>query len=306
MKAFSVAYFLKGSLRSGLVLLWSALWLVAVLSACQSDPTTPSASERQNRLSVVTTVAPLKDIVAQVGGDLIVLEGIVPPGVNSHSFEPTPSDAAKLARAQVVIVNGLQLEALVLDLIERSQGTKKELVALGDQVLDQADWIFDFSFPKSAGAPNPHLWMDPHLVIAYVGVIEKTLAAADVVNASKYATRAAGYTALLENLDEAIVDAVATIPPAQRQLLTYHDSWAYFARRYGFSVIGAIQPAEMSEPSAREVADFIRQIRENNVQVVFGSQEFPTSTLQAIARETNVVLNDSLADDVLPGGTRYR
>ena len=282
-------------------------WLMAVggmalgIAACSSDAAANVESEPTNRLQVVTTVAPLNDIVAQVGGDLISLEGLVPPGVNSHTFEPTPSDAIKLARAQVLFLNGLQLETLVLDLVESSQGPEMELVLLGDLVLDQAEWIFDFSFPESGGAPNPHLWMDPTLVIAYVEIIERTLAAADAEHTREYAIQAAAYRELLQRLDEAIVIAVGTIPPERRRLLTYHDSWAYFARRYGLTVIGAIQPADMSEPSARELADFIRQVRETGVQVIFGAQEFPSSALQAIARETGAELNDNLTDDVLPG-----
>lgn len=301
MRAFLFACLPKTLIWRGLHRLLPALWLFSALSACQGPSLPPADSGEQNRLRVVTTVAPLRDIVAQVGGELIALEGLVPPGVNSHTFEPTPSDAAKVAKAQVVFVNGLQLEALVLALIEKGKGPDIDLVKLGDLVLAQSDWIFDFSFPESGGAPNPHLWMDPNLVIGYVEEIARTLAAADPVHANDYNDRAAAYISLLHKLDEAITSSVASIPPEQRLLLTYHDSWAYFARRYGFSVIGAIQPAEMSEPSAREVAEFIRQIRDNNVQVVFGSQEFPSSALQTIARETNVELIDNLADDVLPG-----
>ncbi len=269
--------------------------------ACRGTPPVPVAAEPNARLQVVATVAPLTDIVAHVGGDRISLEGLVPPGVNSHTFEPAPSDAVKLARAQVLFLNGLQLEAPVLDLIESSPGTGTELVLLGDLVLDRSEWIFDFSFPESGGAPNPHLWMDPVLVTAYVEIIERTLAAADAEHAAEYALRAAAYTTLLQHLDRAIATAVDTIPPAQRQLLTYHDSWAYFARRYGFTVIGAVQPADMSEPSARELAALIHQVKATGVPVIFGAQEFPSATLQAIARETGAALNDNLADDVLPG-----
>ena len=289
------------SVWRSLLLLVLAAWIVLGLTACRSRSAVNSELAKENRLQVITSVAPLTDIVAQVGGEFIGLQGLVPPGVNSHSFEPTPSDAATLARAQVVFLNGLQLEALILDLIESGQGQEIELVLLGDMVLEQTDWIFDFSFPESGGAPNPHLWMDPTLVVAYVEIIAGTLSAADAENAREYTSRAGAYRDLLLRLDEAIIDSVSTIPPEQRLLLTYHDSWAYFARRYGFRVIGAIQPADMSEPSARELADFIRQIEETEVGVVFGAQEFPSSALQSIARETGAELNDSLADDVLPG-----
>lgn len=288
-----------------LYLLMSALGMGWGIVACSDSGGAPSAeSEVASRLQVVASVAPLVDIVAQVGGDSIELSGLVPPGVNSHTFEPAPSDAIKLAQAQVIFLNGLQLEALILDLVvygASGQMPAQEWVLLGDQVLDQREWIFDFSFPQSGGAPNPHLWMDPTLVMAYVEIIGNVLATADANHTRAYAARAAAYTELLQQLDEAIVAAVDTIPPEQRQLLTYHDSWAYFARRYGLTVIGAMQPADMSEPSAKELADFIRQVRETGVRVIFGAQEFPSSALRAIARETGVELNDKLTDDVLPG-----
>ena len=292
---------LASALQS-LLLLSLAICLVLGLVACRGSTEANSELPPESlRLQVITSVAPLTDIVAQVGGEYIGLQGLVPAGVNSHTFEPTPSDAVSLARAQIVFLNGLQLEALILDLIEGSQRQGTEVVLLGDLVLEQSDWIFDFSFPESGGAPNPHLWMDPTLVMAYVEIIAARLSAADAENARAYTSRASSYKDLLKRLDEAIIASVNTIPPEQRRLLTYHDSWAYFAHRYGFTVIGAIQPADMSEPSARELAGFIRQIQEAEVQVVFGAQEFPSPALQAIAKETGAELNDSLADDVLPG-----
>ena len=189
----------------------------------------------------------------------------------------------------------------VADLIASQRDAGTEVVALGDAVLDSAERLFDFSFPESGGAPNPHAWMDPVLVMAYVDVIRATLAAADPAHAAEYQAHADAYARRLQELDAAIAHAVGTIPAANRKLLTYHDAWAYFARRYGLTVIGAIQPADMAEPSAKELAAIIRQIRAEQVPVVFGSQEFPSSTLETIARETGAAFNDSLTDDVLPG-----
>ncbi|MCY3657960.1 MAG: metal ABC transporter substrate-binding protein [Caldilineaceae bacterium] len=254
-----------------------------------------------DRLQVVTTVAPLADIIGNVIGDLANLQALVPPGVNSHTYEPTPSDARHLAAADLIFINGLQLEALILDLAEANVAEGVPIVALGDRVLDRSDWVFDFSFPESGGAPNPHIWLNPELVMACVEVIAEELGRADPAQAEAYAANAETYLNRLRQLDEALAEASATVPESQRQLLTYHDSWAYFGPRYGFTVTGAIQPADMAEPSAREVADLIRQVREANVPVIFGAAEFPSPVLEAIARETGARLEASLADDVLPG-----
>lgn len=280
---------------------WALALGILWLSGCGPTPAPEAAERDAARLRVVATVAPLANIVFNVSGDRVSLHGLVPPGVNSHTFEPTPAEARQLASADIVFLNGLQLEVFVADLIESQRDAETEVVALGDAVLDSAERLFDFSFPESGGAPNPHVWMDPVLVMEYVDVIRATLAAADPAQAAEYQAHADAYVRRLQELDAAIAHAVGTIPAANRKLLTYHDAWAYFARRYGLTVIGAIQPADMAEPSAQELAAIIRQIRAEQVPVVFGSQEFPSSTLETIARETGAAFNDSLTDDVLPG-----
>src|SRR5205814_1039838 len=142
------------------------------------------------------------------------------------------------------------------------------------------------SFPRSGGKPNPHLWMNPAYAIRYAGLIRDELSKVDPTNAGTYRANAAQYIGLLQRLDGAIKTAIGTIPPGNRVLLTYHDSFAYFARRYGMTVIGAIQPADFSEPSAKEVARLIEQIRSLHVPAIFGSEVFPSPVLAEIAQET--------------------
>ena len=123
----------------------------------------------------------------------------------------------------------------------------------------------------------------------------------DPANTSTYDKNAAAFLKKLEALDQAIKEAVKTIPQNNRRLLTYHDSWPYFARRYGFQVIGAAQPSDFSDPSPREVARIIEQIRKEKVPALFGSEVFPSPVLEQIARETKSRYIDKLRDDELPG-----
>ena len=123
----------------------------------------------------------------------------------------------------------------------------------------------------------------------------------DPKNKSSYETNSAQFIKKLEALDQAIKDAIQTIPPGQRRLLTYHDSWPYFARRYGFQVIGAVQPSDFADPSPREVIRLIEQIRKEKVPAVFGSEVFPSPVLEQIAREAKSRYIDKLRDDELPG-----
>jgi ABC-type Zn uptake system ZnuABC Zn-binding protein ZnuA len=274
------------------------LALVAALaSACGSD----GGGEGDGRLRVVTTVSPITSIVEQVGGDRIALAGVVPEGVNSHTYQPAPSVARLLSDADLVVVNGLQLEEPVLRMAEANASDDAVIVQLGDRTVTPEEWVFDFSFPETEGKPNPHLWTDPILALKYAEVVAAELAALDPENADYYAANLEAFAARIELLDAAIVEAVATIPEGQRRLVTYHDSWPYFAQRYGFEVLGAVQPSDFTDPSPREVAALIDQVRAAQVPAVFGSEVFPSDVLETIADETGATFVADLRDDDLPG-----
>jgi ABC-type Zn uptake system ZnuABC Zn-binding protein ZnuA len=123
----------------------------------------------------------------------------------------------------------------------------------------------------------------------------------DPQNAQYYSNNTNRYISLLKELDEGISKAVQTVPPQNRKLLTYHDSWAYFAPRYNMTVIGAVQPSDFGEPTPREVARIIDQIRLEKVPAIFASEVFPTQVVNQIAKEGNVKIVGTLSDDVLPG-----
>ena len=236
-----------------------------------------------------------------VGGTRIDLRGIVPDGTNSHTFEPAPSDAVTLSRADLVIANGLQLEEPTIALAEANLKAGAEILTLGDKTITEADFAYDFSFPQEDGKPNPHLWMNVAHAMRYTDLIHDALAAHIPADAAYFAENRDRYLALLTRLDEGIMAVVQTVPEQNRRLLTYHDSYAYFAPRYGMTVIGAVQPSDFSEPSAREVADIIDQIRESGVPAVFGSEVFPSDVLEQIAAEAGAQYIDKLRDDQPPG-----
>jgi len=166
--------------------------------------------------------------------------------------------------------------------------------------------VFDFSFPKDKGDPNPHLWMNPLLALNFARIIRDTLSRRDPPGAAFYAANYDALAARIKVLDQAICDSIASIPPNARKLLTYHDSFAYFAPRYGIQVIGAIQPSDFAEPSAQEVAKLIDQIKAESVPAIFGSEVFPSKVLDQIGKETGVNYVNTLADDDLPNQTSDR
>ncbi len=257
--------------------------------------------EDNGKLNVVTTVAPISSIARNIGGTRIDLHGIVPDGTNSHTFEPAPSDAKLLTQADVVFVNGLDLELPTLELAQANLRDGAEIVSLGEQTISEDERLFDFSFPKEGGHPNPHLWTNPAYAKRYAEIIAATLSTKDPANDAYYAENLTRYSAAIDALDAAIAVAAETVPAANRKLLTYHDSWAYFAPRYGFTVIGAAQPSDFSEPSPQEVAALIDQIRAEGVPAVFGSEVFASAVLEQIAQEADAQYIDELRDDAPPG-----
>lgn len=276
-----------------------AVWLF--MAACAAPESAFVTEPAAQKLSVVTTVSPVTNIAYNIGGDLIEIIGIVPEGVNSHTFEPAPSDARLLANADLIFVNGLKLEEPTLELAEANKKAGAEIVLLGDQTIAPGEYLYDFSFPREGGSPNPHLWPNPILALRYAEIIRDALVKADPANATAFAANYDAFKARIEILDKAIQATVDSIPADNRKLLTYHDSWAYFAPRYGMQVIGAIQPSDFAEPSARDVAAIIEQIRIEKVPAIFGSEVFASPVLEQIARETGATYVDNLRDDDLPG-----
>jgi ABC-type Zn uptake system ZnuABC Zn-binding protein ZnuA len=209
--------------------------------------------------------------------------------------------AATLADTDVLFANGLVLEEPTKELAESNLPKSAALCELGTAVLPVDDYIYDFSFPKDGGKPNPHLWTDPKLAIKYVALIRDVLVKMDPANAASYTSNAAAYTNKLNELDAAVITASATLPAEDRRLLTYHDAYAYFAVDYGWQILGAIQPSDFDEPTAREVGDLITQVKDSKVKAIFGSEVFPSAVLEQIGRETGVTYVDVLRDDDLLG-----
>ncbi len=172
---------------------------------------------------------------------------------------------------------------------------------LGDNTISPPEYLFDYSFPVSKGDPNPHLWLNVAYAKNYAQLITNKLVELDPDNAGYYQANFATLAGRMDQLDQGIFQAVLALPENHRKLLTYHDSWAYFGSRYGMEVIGAIQPSDFGEPSPREVAALIDQIRANNLPAIFGSEVFPSKVLEVIGRETGANYISSLRDDDLPG-----
>ncbi len=279
-----------------------ALGLAAglVLTGCSQSDDAAGGGSDAGKLLVATTVSPMTSIAANIGGDLVDVQGIVPEGTNSHTFEPAPSVAGLLSDADLILVNGLKLEDPTIELAQANKRAETEIVELGNEVLPESEYIYDFSFPKEEGKPNPHLWTDPVLAGEYATVMAAKFSELDPENATTYDANLQAFLAKVDALADALEADQASVPGGIK-LVTYHDAYAYVAQRYGWDVVGAIQPSNFAEPTPSEVAALIDQIKSENVSAVFGSEVFPSPVLEEIANESGAQYIDDLRDDDLPG-----
>ena len=275
---------------------------VAPTAAIVAPTAVPPTAAPAVKLNVVSSVAPLVNIIFNIAGDKVQVVGIIPEGTDSHTFEPAPSDAVKMSKADVMFFNGLDLELPTIKLANANKKPSAQIVILGEQTIKPDQYQYDFSFPKENGHPNPHLWMNPMNALRYGEIVKDTLSARDAANAAVYQANYDKFKQRITDLDAAITKTLNSIPPNNRKLLTYHDSFAYFVVRYPtMKVIGAIQPSSFGEPSAQEVAKLIKQIKAEKVPAIFGSEVFPSKVLEQIAKESGAKFIDKLRDDELPG-----
>ena len=275
--------------------------LPLALAACGSSGSASDASAQAGGLLVATTVSPITSIAASIAGDKARIEGIVPEGTNSHTFEPEPSVAKLLSDADIVFVNGLKLEDPTMELAQANMKDGADLVEIGTTVLPESEYLYDFSFPKEEGKPNPHLWTDPLYTIKYAAVIRDELSKKDPAHASYYSANYDAFAAQATALAEALRADQATVPAGGLKLLTYHDAYAYFAKNFGWQVVGALQPNSFEDPSPSELAALIDQVKAQKVPVIFGSEVFPSKVLEEIGNATGARYEASLRDDDLPG-----
>jgi ABC-type Zn uptake system ZnuABC Zn-binding protein ZnuA len=212
-----------------------------------------------------------------------------------------PSDVKYIAQADLIILNGLHLETPTMGLVAANKKKTALVVQLADQTISRKEWVFDFSFPADKGDPNPHLWLNVAHAMKYVELVREALVKVDPANKAAYDANATAYLAKLKQLDDAIMATMKTIPPKNRKLVTYHDSWAYFCPRYGCTVIGAVQPSDFAQPTPQDMVVLIKQLKAEAVPAIFGSEVFPSKVLDQIGREAGVKFVDTLRDDDLPG-----
>lgn len=239
-------------------------------------------------LRVLAAEGFLADIAQNVVGDRAQVETLVPLGADPHTFEPTPQDIARVAESTVLVINGGGLEAWIERTLENAGGSRIVIEAAAGLPSRKAREEEEADAGEHHHESDPHFWLDPNYVIHYVENIRDGLSRADPDGAEVYAANAAAYIAELQELDRWIVEQVAQVPPERRLLVTNHESFGYFADRYGFRVVGAILPSVSTgaSPSAQELAALVERIRETGAPAVFLEAGVNPKLAEQIARET--------------------
>jgi zinc/manganese transport system substrate-binding protein len=251
-------------------------------------------------LKVVATFSILGDWLTEIGGDDVEVTTLVGPDGDAHTFEPTPRDAARIADADCVFELGLGFETWLDSMMNGTQ-SDAERICVSDSITPRV-----LAEDEGHAETDPHVWHDPVLVISIVRTIEEALCRLRKDEEPDFRSRANHYVAKLENLHSSIADMVRSIPEQRRVLVTTHDTFGYFADRFGFrvsSVLGTVS-SEAADPSADRVAEVVRQIRAEGVPAVFTENILNPGLTEQIAREAGVSVIRGLCTDALgPEGT---
>ena len=276
-----------------------AVTAVLVIGGCGASDGGPGSTAAASgppagsTLNVVATNSVLADLVAQVGGDRVSVTSLVPRGTDPHAFEPRPSDAARLTRADLVVMNGLGLDDWLDRLIE-SSGTQAPVVRLGEDLAG-----VEYLAGEDPAHPNPHLWLDVSIAARYAGRIADALAEVAPSGAQAFESGSRAYAARLTQLDSWIREQIATVPQASRKLVLFHDAFPYFARAYGLEVVGSVVKAPGQDPSAGEMAALVDAIRASGAKAVFSEAQFPASLVRRLAEEAGASVVTDLYTDAL-------
>ena len=276
-----------------------SIFLGFALTACASAPTV-KVDIALRQINVVSTVGMITDIVRNVGGERVAVRGLMGPGVDPHLYKPSAGDAIRLGNADIIFYGGLHLEGRMAELFEKIELTGKPAVAVSRDIdpkrLRQP--------PEFEGKYDPHIWFDVSLWQSATRTVAAALTSLDPNSAALYAANASAYLAKLETLDQYARSQIATIPAAQRVMITAHDAFGYFGQAYGMEVRGLQGISTASEISAADVQGLTEFITSRRIKALFVESSVPESTVRAVqeavrSRGHEVVIGGELFSDAM-------
>jgi ABC-type Zn uptake system ZnuABC Zn-binding protein ZnuA len=282
-----------------LLIALTAAAVVAALAGCGSSGGAPGGASGGGRLKVVATTTQVQDFTRAVGGDRIQLTGILKPNVDPHDYEPSPADVDAVARADVLVKNGVGLERWLDDTIKSA--------GFGGTTVDTSKGVRIRQGDEEDPAGDPHIWQNPQNAKLMVANIERARASADPADASWFQRNLDAYDAKLDALDGEVARQVDSL--ANRRLVTNHDAFGYYVDRYHLDFVGSIIPSfdTSAELSAKDVAEIVAKIRATGVKAIFSETSLPPRTAETIAGEAHVKVvegeNALYGDTLGPAGS---
>ena len=292
----------------------SSLVLVAGCNGSAASPSPSESSEAAADYTVIATTSVFADLAQLALGDNVVIETIVPAGVDVHTFEPSPADAQKLAGADLIVMNGLGLDEWALSLLEAAGKSEEDVLELAEGIDESNAWVYlegeehdeeegkeeaEEGEEHGHGGSDPHIWLDPKGAAIYVDRIAARVAAELPERAAEIESARDAGLAEIAALDEELRVGFAAVEASARKIVTFHDAFGYFARAYGIEIVGVAVEAPGQEPSAKEIAALIDAIKAAGVTSVFSEAQFPSKVLDQVAAETGATVLENLYSDAL-------
>ena len=277
-------------------MVWTLILTISVLLiACGGggqDDLGPS--NKSDRVRVVTTTALLADLVKNVGGDRVQVSSIVPAGADVHSFQTTPDDSVAISQAQMIVSNGFGLDGF-LDPVIRSAMRAEAVHVIVTGELEEAASSDTGGFKDEASEADPHFWQDPEFAVRYVQLIRDGLIGVDPDRSPDYRANAEAYGEELRAVDGEIAETLRTVRPEFRHLVTYHDAFSHWARRYGWKV-SAFVDSDADEVSPETVVQILDRLEKDSIPAVFVEPQLRTDVIQQAARDAGIAVGIIYSD----------
>ncbi len=292
----------------------AALFAVACNGGAAPEGETPAApsppplvlspTQAQLPLRVAVTIPLFAEFAREMGGDNVEVFSLLPPGADPHTYQLTPSDISRISEADIFFVNGLGLDAVVQDLIEKNRREGAKVIPFGPNLPSpRAAELGDINITADEAGDDPHLWLDPIMARIYANLISDTFIIVDSVNRAFYESNLSAYSDRLFELNEEIRAQLELIPRENRKLVTYHDSFVHFARRYDLEILGFAVSAPGQDPGPEEIARLTETINDGGVPAVFAEIGFDGAVMEEIAGEIDVevcTLYSGVLDESVP------
>jgi ABC-type Zn uptake system ZnuABC Zn-binding protein ZnuA len=258
------------------------------------------AASSPEPINIVVTIPVLKDLAEQVGGSHVRVTSLLSGYENEHTYSPKPSDLVAVRKARLLFEVGIGLEVWVSSLVKNAGSASLRVITTSKGIALIRDRS-DHDGAADAGGKdergNPHVWMDPENATTMMRHITEALIQADQVHASEYRANQAAYLRKLDQLREDLSERITRV--SDRRFIAHHPAWPYFARRFGFQIVGTIQPQSGSEPSARHLHELVSKIKKDRIKVVVSEIQLSQKIPELLAKETGARV---AVLTTLPGG----